>query len=82
LEIDVFTGRRFNMETIDVRELPEPLARAVEAMVQAFRDQLGRQMKQAAKVQLPTRPGGVIGEITRESIYGDYLDRKIGRRAD
>ena len=66
------------MQTIDVRDLPDPVARAIEAMVQAVRGQLGTQPNSRVRVQLPTRAGSVIGRLGREEIYGDHLDHKTG----
>jgi hypothetical protein len=69
------TGRWFNskevpMEHINAEGLPEPVARAVEAMVQALREQLAKnQMKEPG--ELPVWRGTVIGSLTREEIYDD-----------
>ncbi len=59
------------MGTIDVSDLPEPVARAVEAMVQAVRQQLGRAAPKEQPKDLPRWEGQVLGNLTREEIYDD-----------
>lgn len=66
------------MDTIDVRGLPDPLVQAIQRMVEILRDQLQENGKPAAmpaprKVSLPVWPGGVIGSLRREDLYGDAL---------
>jgi hypothetical protein len=58
------------MEHINVEGLPEPVARAVEAMVQALRKQLAKDQKEEPG-ELPVWRGAVIGSLTREEIYDD-----------
>jgi 4'-phosphopantetheinyl transferase EntD len=58
------------MESINVEGLPEPVARAVQAMVQALREQLAHDQQKAPR-ELPVWPGTVIGSLTREEIYDD-----------
>jgi hypothetical protein len=58
------------MEHINVEGLPEPVARALEAMVQALREQLAKDQKKEPG-ELPVWPGTVIGSLTREEIYDD-----------
>jgi hypothetical protein len=58
------------MKTINVEALPEPVARALEAMVQALREQLAKDQKKAPR-KLPVWSGTVIGSLTREEIYDD-----------
>jgi hypothetical protein len=58
------------METINVEGLPEPVARALAAMVQALREQLAKDQKTEPR-ELPVWPGTVIGSLTREEIYDD-----------
>ena len=60
------------MQPIDVSGLPEPIAQAIEAMVQTLR----RQLAQPAPANQPARDlprwdGQVIGNLSREEIYGD-----------
>jgi hypothetical protein len=69
------TGRWVNqkehtMENINVEGLPEPVARAIEAMIQALREQLAKDQKKEP-ADLPVWPGTVIGSLTREEIYDD-----------
>jgi hypothetical protein len=59
------------MQTIDVSDLPEPLARAVEAMVQALREQLHGQEQKQQPVHLPVWQGMVKSTLRREDIYDD-----------
>jgi hypothetical protein len=65
------------MDQIDVRGLPEPVAQALQTMVQRLREQLPQNGEQAAterrKVCLPLWPGKVTGDLSREAIYGDAL---------
>ena len=63
------------MDTIDVRDLPEPMARAVAETVQNLREQLS-QRKVLHGVEVPAWPLGVIGRLTRGEIY-DYLDDRF-----
>jgi hypothetical protein len=58
------------MENINVEGIPEPVARAVQAMVQALREQLAKEQKKEPG-ELPVWPGTVIGALTREEIYDD-----------
>jgi hypothetical protein len=63
-----------SMETISVKGLPEPIVRAVEAMVQALREQLTNTKGQRKEpVELPLWRGTVIGSLTREDIYDDVV---------
>ena len=61
------------MNAIDVKDLPEPIAQALDAMVRALREQLqaldGK--RQQEPVQLPTKPGKALGTLRREEIYED-----------
>jgi hypothetical protein len=61
------------METINVEGLPEPVVRAVAAMVQTLREQLAKEEKQAKHepIELPLWRGTVIGSLSREDIYDD-----------
>jgi hypothetical protein len=58
------------MDTINVDGLPEPVVRAVEAMVQTLREQLAKGEKKEP-VELPLWRGTVIGSLTRDEIYDD-----------
>ena len=59
------------MKTVDVSDLPEPLARAVEAMVQAMREQLNGKEQTKQPVKLPVWKGTVKSSLRREDIYDD-----------
>jgi len=61
------------MKTIDVEGLPEPVAQAVAAMVEALREEfrVGGQQTTRRKVELPSSPGKVLGSLSREEIYKD-----------
>jgi hypothetical protein len=59
------------MKTVDVSDLPEPLARAVEAMVQAMREQLNSTEQTKQPVKLPVWKGTVKSALRREDIYDD-----------
>jgi hypothetical protein len=58
------------MDYINAEGLPELVARAVEVMVQALREQLAEGQKKEPG-ELPVWPGTVIGSLTREEIYDD-----------
>ena len=60
---------------IDVRDLPEPVARSIEAMVQTLRQQVARDengWSNHSPVRLPCWPGAVIGTLKRAEIYDDH----------
>jgi hypothetical protein len=59
------------MKTVDVSDLPEPLARAIEAMVQALRDQLNGKEQKKQTVTLPVWKGTLKSSLRREDIYDD-----------
>jgi len=61
------------MQTIDVHDLPEEMARAIAETVQHLREQLQKKNSKPAS-PLPTYPLGVIGILTRREIY-DHLDK-------
>lgn len=62
------------METIDVKDLPEPLARAVEAMVNALRQQLAKKNgEKKPPVKLPVWKGKALGDLSRDEIYEDVV---------
>ena len=58
------------MKTIDVSDLPEPLARAVESMVQALREQLYGKEQAQQRVHLPVWKGTVKSSLRRK----DFCD--------
>lgn len=60
------------METINVKDLPESVARAVAAMVDALRNQLpSRTQRPKGRVELPVWPGTVHGTLSRKELYED-----------
>lgn len=61
------------METIDVRDLPEPIAQVLRTMVDTLRDQLRGHEPARQKIKLPVWPGKVIGSLRREELYDDAL---------
>ena len=67
------------MQVIDVRDLPEPVAQAIQSMVQTLRQQMDRGKigrQEQGTVQLPRWPGTVIGTVRRAEIYDDERSKK------
>ena len=62
------------MTTIDVHDLPEPIARAVAETVQHLRDQLRKRADNGQPI-LPQWDLGARGALSRKEIY-DYLDER------
>jgi hypothetical protein len=58
------------METINVKDLPEPIAQAIAIMVNTLREQLHIDKKKQP-VHLPVWEGKPTGTLTREEIYDD-----------
>jgi hypothetical protein len=58
------------METINVKDLPEPVAQAIAMIVDTLREQL-RVDERKHPVHLPVWDGKPIGTLTREEIYDD-----------
>jgi hypothetical protein len=56
--------------TFSVEGLPEPVARAVQAMVQALREQLAKDQKKEPG-ELPVWHGTVIGSLNPRRNYDD-----------
>ncbi len=61
------------MQSIDVSDLPEPIARALESMIQTLRQQLAHPAPRNASHDLPKWEGKVLGKLTREEIYDERL---------
>ena len=61
------------MEQIDVRDLPEPVARAIQAMVEELRRQLVQAAPKKQAKELPRWEGRVLGNLTRDELYDDVL---------
>ncbi len=59
------------METIDVKDLPEPIARAIEEMINTLRQQFQPKKQQKQPAKLPVWEGKPLGKLTREEIYDD-----------
>lgn len=59
------------MKVIDVEGLPEPVAQALETVVQTLRRELHEQVERRPQIELPVWPGTVHGRLTREEIYED-----------
>ena len=66
------------MQSIDVHDLPEPVAQEVAATVQALREQFNKNGKNVA--QFPVWSLGCTGTLGRDELYEDYLARKIEAR--
>lgn len=62
------------MKAIDVEGLPEPIAQALQSVVETLRAQL-REIngERREPVVLRTRPGTVLGRLTRKEIYEDAV---------
>jgi hypothetical protein len=59
---------------IDLQDIPEPIAQAIEAMVHTLREQIkGAQNGQKHPVTLPVWEGKPLGELSREEIYDDAI---------
>jgi hypothetical protein len=61
------------MEHINVADLPEPVARAIEAMVEEIRKQLDAKPREQPSRELPRWEGSVIGTLSRKEIYDDVV---------
>ena len=58
------------MKAINVEDLPEPVARALDAVVQTLRGQLAKGFRPSSRiVNLPLWPGEVVGSLRRDDIY-------------
>lgn len=63
------------MHSIDVHDLPEPIAEAVAATVNALREQLNR--NGSGKPDWSAWSLGTIGALDRNELYEDYLAQKL-----
>ena len=61
------------MKTINVEELPEPVALVLETMVETLKAQLrgAGDKKPQRNVTFHTKPGLALTNLRREDIYGD-----------
>lgn len=62
------------MNTIDVHDLPEPMAKAVAETVEHLRHQVNKRREAAGVEELPVWPLGVKGTLSRQEIY-EHLDK-------
>ena len=67
------------MNTIDVHDLPEAVAKAVAETVQALREQFSK-IGDHLGPRLPAWPLGSAGTLGRDEIYDDHLARKLNAR--
>ena len=61
------------MKVIDVSDLPEPVARSLEAAAQHARETAHRAKNGDRPPELSLWEGYVIGELTRAEIYDDRV---------
>jgi hypothetical protein len=59
------------MRIINLDGLPEPVADAIEHLVEVLRKQFRLGREASGRGKLHTHKGTVIGELTREEIYRD-----------
>jgi hypothetical protein len=69
-------GKRYYlvMRTIDVHDLPEPVAKAIELMVETIRSQVAADKNgqdRSINIEIPAWPGTIIGRLRRAEIYDD-----------
>jgi hypothetical protein len=65
--------RGLNMETIDVRDIPEPIARGLKVVARMARTLGGKHTNwQKKQIKLhPVKGGRVLTSLNREEIYAD-----------
>jgi hypothetical protein len=61
------------VRTIDVHDLPEPMARAIADTVESLKAQMRKRQNGTQPLEPTTWPLGVKGRLSREEIY-DHLD--------
>jgi hypothetical protein len=63
------------MKTINVEELPEPVALVIETMVETLKTQLRvvSEKRPQRHVTFHTKPGLALTSLRREDIYGDAV---------
>ena len=59
------------MDRIDVHDLPEPVARAIQTMVEELRRQLSQAAPKKQPRELPRWEGQVLGNLTRDELYDE-----------
>ncbi len=57
------------METIDVKDIPEPIARGLEIVADMARKLTGTQANGHNRIQLGVRSGTVYGTLSRKELY-------------
>ena len=58
-----------DMETINVKDLPEPVARGLEAVAEMARKLAGTRANGHERIQLGVRAGTVYGTLSRKELY-------------
>lgn len=59
------------MKTINVDNIPEPIVRAMETVVETLRQQFHDTEKPRHPIELPVWSGKVIGNLSRTEVYQD-----------
>ena len=59
------------MEAIDVKDIPEPIARGLEIVAEMARKLTSTQAKGHSRIQLGVRNGTVYGTLSRKELYDD-----------
>lgn len=62
------------MRSVNVDDLPEPVAQALAHLVETLKEQFRAAPKPRERVELAVRKGTVIGDLSRQDIY-----RGVGR---
>ena len=57
------------METIDVKDIPEPIARGLEVVAEMARKLTGTRAKGHNHIELGVRSGTVYGTLSRKELY-------------
>ena len=57
------------METIDVKDIPEPIARGLEIVAEMARKLTGTRDEGHSRIQLGVRSGTVYGTLSRKELY-------------
>lgn len=65
--------RQSRTKVINVEQVPEPVALALAAVVDALKQQFEPKNPEGQRVHLAVRPGKVIGSLRREDIYADAI---------
>ncbi len=59
------------METIDVKDIPEPIARGLEVVAEIARKLTDTKANGHNRIQLGVRNGTVYGTLSRKELYDD-----------